>query len=439
MRKLTWIPLALLGATAAGAKPSDAPATTSQDQEAGTSQGEEPSDAPTGQEAAGKFFTQDYLTGNWGGVRDSLEEKGITLNFEYVSTLFTNTHGGVNTHHATEYTGNTHLTLSLDTGALGWWQGGEFFIYGEERHGPGLTGRHVGDLFTFNNDEERDFVQISEYWWRQDLLDGKVWFKIGKMDANADFLVVEYGLEFINSVFAVIPLVPVPTFPDPALGLVGYVEPTDRLYLMAGVFDQQAFGGTSGFDTAVHNRSDSVTMLELALMPELKMSGRSLPGTYRVGGWYTSADEDVFFNDLGGRRRPRTHRGNQGVYAAFDQLIFKENDEPGDSQGLGAFFQFGWAPSAYNEISQYYGTGMQWTGLVPSRDDDITGLAFGHASLSGRVQALEHRHSETAIEWFYKAQITPWFSVMPDLQYIFKPGGDGRDAFVVGLRTQISF
>ena len=113
----------------------------------------------------------DCMTGRWGGVRDELEEKGITFSLEYVSTLFANTHGGVNTHGAVEYTGNTHLTMSLDTGSLGWWEGGEVFIYAEERHGPGLTERHVGDLFTFNNDEERDFFQVSEYWWHQKLFD----------------------------------------------------------------------------------------------------------------------------------------------------------------------------------------------------------------------------------------------------------------------------
>ncbi len=250
---------------------------------------------------------------------------------------------------------------------------------------------------------------------------------------------VEYGLEFINSAFAVIPMVPVPTFPDTALGLVGAVEPTDWLYVMAGIYDQQAFGGTSGFDTAFHDRTDTVTLFEPAFTPEFKVAKRSYPGTYRFGGWYTSGDEDVFSNDLGGRLRPRTHRGNAGFYLTFDQLIFKENDDPGDGQGLGVFFQFGWAPSAYNEISQYYGVGIQWTGALAGRDDDIMGFAVGHASLSGRVQSLEGRFSETAIELFYKAQVTPWFSVMPDLQYIINPGGDGRDAFVVGLRTQISF
>lgn len=387
------------------------------------------------------FSVRDYerLSGDWDGIRNQWEQKGVTLSLEYVSTVFVNTYGGFNTSRAVEYTGNTHLTLSLDTAALDWWDGGELFIYAEERHGAGITERHVGDISTLNNDEERDFVQVSEYWWHQTLLDDQIWFKIGKMDAAADFQVIEYGLEFINSSFGAIPTVPVPTFPDPALGVVVAFEPKDWLYLMVGVYDQQAFGGTSGFDTAFHDRADTVSMFEIAWMPEFTVEKRSYPGTYRVGGWYSSGDEDVFSNDLGGRLRPRTHRGNAGIYLAFDQLIYKNNDDPGDSRGIGAFFQFGWAPSAYNEISRYFGTGIQWIGPLPERADDILGLAMGHANLSGRVQSLEHRYGETVIELFYKAQITPWCSVMPDLQYVVNAGGDGRGAMVVGIRTQISF
>lgn len=384
-------------------------------------------------------WSRSFLTGDWGGKRTALEERGITLNLEYVSTAFGNLRGGLNTNHAVEYTGNTHLTLSLNTEALKWWDGGEVFVYVEERHGSGITERHVGDLFALNNDEDRDFLQVSEYWWRQSFLNGKAWLKIGKMDASADFQVAEYGLEFINSAFTGIPNVPVPTFPDDALGLTVHLQPVDAFYVMAGVFDQNAYGGTSGFDTAFHDRADTVSFLEAAVMTEREVNGRTLPGTYRVGGWYASGTEDRFFNDLDGRLPGRSHSGNHGFYVVLDQLLYKENAGVDDAQGIGGFLQFGWAPPAYNEINTYYGAGLQWTGAIPGLDDDIMGFAVGHGSLSDRVQSLESRYSETAIEWFYKAQVTPWLSVMPDVQYIVNPGGDGRDALVVGLRTQISF
>ena len=136
----------------------------------------------------------------------------------------------------------------------------------------------------------------------------------------------------------------------------------------------------------------------------------------------------------------RIHRGNAGVYLNFDQLLYRENpDAEDDEQGLGAFFQFAWAPSSYNEISQYYGFGGQYFGLIPTRDDDITGIGLYHVSLSGKVQSLEKRYSETAIEFFHKIQLTPFFSLKPDVQYIVNPGGDGRDALAAGVRLEIVF
>jgi len=54
------------------------------------------------------------------------------------------------------------------------------------------------------------------------------------------------------------------------------------------------------------------------------------------------------------------------------------------------------------------------------------------------------------LELTYQAQIAPWWTVQPDLQVIFHPGGTVanprsasgavvRDAVIVGLRTTIKF
>jgi len=47
---------------------------------------------------------------------------------------------------------------------------------------------------------------------------------------------------------------------------------------------------------------------------------------------------------------------------------------------------------------------------------------------------------ETAYELFYRLQLTPWFSIKPDLQYIANPGGKGTpDALAATVRVQVSF
>ena len=49
--------------------------------------------------------------------------------------------------------------------------------------------------------------------------------------------------------------------------------------------------------------------------------------------------------------------------------------------------------------------------------------------------------SEMVIEATYKAQLTPWWTLQPDLQIIVTPGGERNcaNAIVVGLRTAVSF
>jgi len=381
------------------------------------------------------------LTGDWWGSRPWLDDHGISFEIIYTADYFVNTRGGLNTSNTHTYRGLLDIGLTIDTEALGLWKGGTVFVDFQNIHGRDISLRHVGDLQALNNIDAPDRTQLAEYWYEQRLLDDKVRVKLGKMDANADFAYVEYGMEFINSSAGINPQIPAPQYPDPVLGIAVFVEPVEWFFLGAGVYDADGSGDHTGFDTAFHGRNDSFTIVELGFRPTFTLFGQELTGIYRVGGWYHSGTWDVFFeDDEDDEREPPTHRGNAGVYVAFDQLVFCEHPEiEGDTQGLGAFFELGWTPSSYNEISQFYGAGCQYVGLIPTRDNDVTGLGLFHAGLSGRVQALERRYSETAIELFHKFQITPSLSFKPDAQYIVNPGGDGRDALAFGLRMEAAF
>jgi porin len=50
-------------------------------------------------------------------------------------------------------------------------------------------------------------------------------------------------------------------------------------------------------------------------------------------------------------------------------------------------------------------------------------------------------HHENVLEITYLANLTTWFSLQPDFQYIFNPGGYGRtpDAVVCGIRFNVTF
>jgi porin len=375
-----------------------------------------------------------HATGDWGGARPQLDEHGVIFELTYTGEVFSNLRGGIDSDDATEYRGNFDLTATLDTERLGLWRGGTFFVYLQNGHGRGISEEYVGDVQTLSNIDAHGFTQISEYWFEQSLFGDRLRVVLGKQDANADFSALDYGGDFINSSFGVIPTVPIPTFPDPALGAAVFLEPADWMALGAGVYDGAPDGGSSGFDTAFDGEGGGFGIVELTLRTSL-VDDTWNSGAYRIGVWYHSDDVE----EITGAPVPDTFSGSHGIYLAFDQLLFEERADPEDPQGLAAFAQFGWAPDDRSELARYVGGGLIYTGAIPDRDEDVLGVGVAHARFSDRVKELDGRTHETAVEVFYRAQLTPWLSLQPDLQFIANPGGQEEDALTVGLRFGIDF
>ena len=84
-------------------------------------------------------------------------------------------------------------------------------------------------------------------------------------------------------------------------------------------------------------------------------------------------------------------------------------------------------------IHEDIAAGIVYKGLMSGRDDDVIGAGYAWAQLNetGTLQ-------ETVVELFYKAQITSWISLQPDIQYIGSPSGIHRDAIAVGLRFELA-
>jgi len=366
---------------------------------------------------------------DWGGLRGELAERGIALDVIYTGEVFSNLRGGLNTSNATEYRGNVDFQVTADSERLGLWSGGTIFVYGQNGHGNGITDRHVGDIQALSNIDAHDFSQISEYWYTHTFFGDRLLFKAGKQDVNADFCFSEYGADFIGSSFGFPPNVPLTTFPDPGLGLSAGVEVRDRLSIGAGVFDGDANGGTSGFDTTFDGAGGSFSIFELSYRP-----GTS--GRCNVGAWRHSANVDEIAVSTGGGG---TFSANHGFYAIVDQPLFRESAPGGGGQGAGLFLQYSWAPADRNEIDNYYGGGLVYTGLIPGRDGDVSGLGAASARLGRRFRKEEGGTHETVIEIFHRAGLTPWFTIQPDLQFIVNTGGSGRNALAAGVRFEILF
>jgi len=122
-------------------------------------------------------------------------------------------------------------------------------------------------------------------------------------------------------------------------------------------------------------------------------------------------------------------------------MLYKETDNPDESQGLGAFFRYGRASAKRNDIETFWSAGLQYQGVFAGRDDDVLALGTSQAVFSDLASGTYTADNETVLELYYSAQITPWLTLSPNLQHVRHPGGDQSIAgtYIAGIRAQMAF
>ncbi len=114
------------------------------------------------------------------------QTESITFEALYTGEVLSNTRGGLNTNGATRYRGVADVAITADLDQLFGLSGTSIFINAGQMHGKSLSVGDVGDWQFVSNIDSSPFTQLNEYWIRQELGDA-IWFKVGRIDANADF------------------------------------------------------------------------------------------------------------------------------------------------------------------------------------------------------------------------------------------------------------
>ena len=270
------------------------------------------------------------------------------LQFESAHTgeLFTNTHGGIDTNHATQYEGLLNLLMTADLNRLGIPIPGKIGVLARTTHGRGLSELFVGDTQIVSNIRPTDnIMQVSEYWFECNLIEDRVTLRLGKQDINNDFLVVDMASDLLNLSFGISPSLNVPTYPAATAAVVLIVHATDDLTFKLGVWDGLPKVGNWGF-------SDSgITLTAAECQYKYDLIDGVLPGTVDSGVLYASPGEIE-----PGEQVPQVY----SIYADWEQMLIREDaDAPNDTQGLGIFLQY---ISAYRKqdvvFPEYFGAGL---------------------------------------------------------------------------------
>jgi porin len=322
-----------------------------------------------------------------------------------------------------------------------------------------------------SNLEATDATRLDELWLEQYMFNDHLAVRVGQLAADTEFLISDGTPFFLNATFGWPSITAAdlpsggPAYPLAAPGVRVAVTPNDRLSLLAAVFngdpadpnctnDNPQICNNDGLDF----RFDSPPLLMVEGSYKYNQNGQ-LPGNIKIGGWNHFGNfEDQRF-DSGGLpigvtfNSGRPIDGNWGVYGIIDQLVWRVSGSK-EAKGIGLFGRVIGAPTDQNLIDIYADGGITFSGMIPHRPDDMLGIGFGYSGISNRVHGFDldsglpiARTYEALLEICYTMQIRSGWTLQPDFQYIWQPGGGVPDesggtvenAAVWGARTTINF
>ncbi len=394
------------------------------------------------------WLTGDYATGDWGGARTQLEDWGITFEGGYTTDLMAVRNGNAGSGDGWDYAGRIDFGVDLDFEKLAGLPGVRIYASGAWSSGQDLSERKVGNLFAVQQVFTGREIRLSQLFAQQRLWDDMLTVKIGRLTTEEDFLASDIYTNYVNGGINGVPAnVPGGNFgfttaPFAQWGVVAAVEPIDDLRFAVGVYnaDEKTIDDRRNGTRFTLDPEDGVFAIGEASyawhQPEEPEDGGEpkasdgLPGLAKVGIFGESGDRE----DL---KDGRDKDGNAGFYLSLEQMVYREPnsvDEGLTPWAVGAFLP----RQSINELPAFFGAGLVYKGLIPTRDEDHTALGFFYGKLSGD---LDPGGSEKILEINHTIQATPWFYVRPDLQLVFDPAGvsSADTAVVFGGEIGITF
>src|SRR5262245_15888601 len=402
------------------------------------------------------------------GVRRALARHGIEVGGVYYGEAFANS-GGLN--QGGKYDGVLELYLKADMHKLGFWKGLCFHADGFQIHGQSITADNIGSLMPVSNLEATPATRLFELWIEQQVLSDKLAVELGQLAADAEFIISEGGGFFLNGTWGWPSITASdlpsggPAYPLATPGVRVAVTPNDKFQLLVGLYngdpapppcasDDPQVCNNNGLDFEV----DDPPLLIVEGMD--KYNQDRLAGQVKLGGWNHFGDFvdqrfDVSHNLIAVTGRPgRTLDNDWGLYGIIDQLIWRL---PGseEAKGVALFGRVIGAPSDRNLVDFYADGGITFTGMIPRRPDDALAIGIAYTGISDRVSGFDldsglsvARNYEALLEICYTMQLAKGWTLQPDFQYFWQPGGNVpkdsgtgavENAAVFGARSTMSF
>ena len=364
-------------------------------------------------------------------------ESSVEFDGRYIADVLHVARGGLRG--GTKYIDELQLTGSIDSSAVGW-GGGEFFVYGMANTAGNFGSLYFGEFQKVSNVDTRPAVHLYEAWYEHRFAGDRLSLRGGLYDFNSEFDSNPPAKLFLQSSHGIgIDIAQTgqngpSIFPVTSLA-ARLAWQDDGFRIRAAVLDGVPGDPRDPRRTAIKlGRGDGALLA-------IEGGYQSDRGGFAIGAWgYTAKFDDLVRTDLAGT--PFQRADNRGIYGYANAVVAGETS----GRHLDAFLRVGAAQAAINPVSTFIGAGLVLGTPFERRPNDSAGIAIAIARAGDpfrRVALLAGSpasYAETTLEVTYRAQVTPWFAIQPDVHLVIHPGFDParRNAVVVGVRFDIS-
>ncbi len=366
--------------------------------------------------------------------------RGYSAEIAYTGELWRNTSGGLKTDGT--YLDDFGIVLNAASGSLGipGLSGNLFVLHNNANN---FSAEIVGDLQTVSNIDTPKAWRLYEAWFEWSPAQTSLFsVRAGIYAADQEFDAAPTAGLFLNSAagtgteYASAGVTGPPIFPITGFGVRFAGSWGDDGYWLAAVMDGIPGNPDDITDFYYRWNSDDGALLQTEFGIE-NFTWNKLA----FGIWTYSTEKETLRADSEGN--PETAKWDTGIYAIADRLLI--SGERGDVSGylrVGATKEGFINRGRFNAITRFVGAGLAWSRFLPGREQDELGFyvaaAFAGDELrQARIEeGLATDRHETVLELTYRFQVTDWFSVQPDIQYVINPGlePDLDNALVVGVR-----
>lgn len=228
--------------------------------------------------------------------------------------------------------------------------------------GGGLSRGALLNLLDVSGIEALPTTRLYEIWFEKKWGDN-IALRAGQLAADAEFMTSKYTDVFTNASLgwpAGLSLNLPSGGPSPPLAAMGArlrADVTDNLTLIGAVFDGNA-AGPGKDDPQLRDRygvnfrvnDPPLVLYEAQFQWNAKKGDPGLDGKFKQGGWrHFGAFADERFNPAGfsladpaSSGTAANHAGDYGLYAAFEQKLYRIGDD--DDRGVGVFARASYSP-----------------------------------------------------------------------------------------------